>query len=159
MTPLLDCFDSLFRNMEGVFAQTRTFERAARLAYAHILGCGSRTISQWITASGRQNQDWSADYRLFSRSPWERKSLFDPVIAEVAPYFKDQSFITIAGDFTHLSKTGKKIPNVQCIRDPMSPPFHVNLIYGLRFIQLAAVIPNYRIDASRSTSNLSLIHI
>jgi hypothetical protein len=43
--------------------------------------------------------------------------------------------IVLAGDFTHLPKSGKQIPQRHCMRDPLSPPFHVNLIYGLRFFQ------------------------
>jgi len=35
----------------------------------------------------------------------------------------------------HLPKSGKQIPQRHCLRDPLSPPFHVNLIYGLRFFQ------------------------
>ena len=46
-----------------------------------------------------------------------------------------------AGDFTHLPKTGKHIPHVTCMRDPMSPAFHTNLIYGLRFLQLTLLCP------------------
>ena len=33
------------------------------------------------------------------------------------------------------------------MRDPMSPPFHVNLIYGLRFIQYTLLLPLYENSA------------
>ncbi len=29
-------------------------------------------------------------------------------------------------------------------RDPLSPPFHVNIMYGLRFLQASALLPLYR---------------
>jgi hypothetical protein len=49
--------------------------------------------------------------------------------------------IVVAGDFTHLVKSGKHIPQLYCMRDPLSPPFHVNLIYGLRFFQVTVLCP------------------
>ena len=49
--------------------------------------------------------------------------------------------IVLAGDFTHLVKSGKQIPQLHCMRDPLSPPFHPNLIYGLRFFQVTVLCP------------------
>lgn len=81
---------------------------------------------------------------FFSRSPWKHQRLFEAPIAAGLEYFAGRDHIAVAGDFTHLPKTGKKIPNVHCMRDPMSPAFHVNLIYGLRFIQYTLLLPLYR---------------
>jgi len=53
----------------------------------------------------------------------------------------------VTGDFTHLAKTGRQIPNVHGRREPMSPPFHVDLIYGLRFIQYLLLPPLYQNSA------------
>src|SRR5262245_24886079 len=33
-----------------------------------------------ICFNNRQHQDWSADYKLFSRSPWDARALFAPVV-------------------------------------------------------------------------------
>ena len=52
--------------------------------------------------------------------------------------------IWIAGDHTHLRRTGRHIAGVHTIRDPMSPPWHVNLISGLRFFHLAVVVAPWR---------------
>jgi hypothetical protein len=49
--------------------------------------------------------------------------------------------VVLAGDFTHLPKSGKHIPQVSCMRDPLSPAFHTNLIYGLRFLQITLICP------------------
>lgn len=143
MTPLLDTLIDLIGRWEDGFSQQRTFSRVIRLALSQVLAPGVRTISRLIAACGLDQRDWSADYRVFSRSPWQPRRLFEPIIAEGLGYFAGRSHITLAGDFTHLPKTGRKIPNVHCMRDPMSPPFHVNLIYGLRFIQYTMVLPLY----------------
>ncbi len=143
MTPLLDALLSLLHRWEHSFSQQRTFARAVRLALAQVLAPGVRTISRVIAACGLDQQDWSADYRVFSRSPWQQRHLFVPLIHEGAGYFSGRDYLSLAGDFTHLPKTGKHIPNVHCMRDPMSPAFHVNLIYGLRFVQYTMLLPLY----------------
>ena len=49
--------------------------------------------------------------------------------------------LVTALDDTRLPKSGRKIPGVGYGRDPMSPPFHVNLVLGQRFVQLSAMVP------------------
>lgn len=143
MTPLLDALLDLLVCWKNVFCQQRTFLRSVRLALAQVLAPGSRTISRLIAACGLDQRDWSADYRLYSRSRWQQRALFAPVIQEGLRYFSDRDYVAAAGDFTHLPKSGKHIPGVRWMRDPMSPPFHVNLIYGQRFIQYTLLLPLY----------------
>ncbi|MCP4205952.1 MAG: hypothetical protein GY767_02740, partial [Shimia sp.] len=45
---------------------------------------------------------------------------------------------------TRLKKTGRCIPQASYHRDPMSPPFHVNLMLGLRFLQASLLVPLHR---------------
>ena len=89
---------------------------AARLALAQVLAPGCRTISRMIAACGLDQRDWSADYRVFSRSPWQQRGLFEAPIAAGLEYFEGRDHIAVTGDFTHLAKTGKHIPNVRCMR-------------------------------------------
>jgi hypothetical protein len=99
-------------------------------------------VARVLAATGRDQGDWSTEYRLFSRSPWTMRDLFFPVLQGALPFAgpADQP-IVLAGDFTHLPKSGKHIPQVHCMRDPLSPPFHTNLIYGLRFFQVTVLCP------------------
>lgn len=50
----------------------------------------------------------------------------------------------MAIDDTRLRKTGRSIPQAFYQRDPMSPPFHVNLTLGLRFLQASLLVPLHR---------------
>src|SRR5262245_61490633 len=45
---------------------------------------------------------------------------------------------------TRLRKTGRSIPQAFYQRDPMSPPFHVDLTLGLRFLQASLLVPLHR---------------
>ncbi|MBF8265072.1 MAG: hypothetical protein HW384_936 [Dehalococcoidia bacterium] len=73
-------YSLLDQGWRSVFAQKRSRERA--IGHALALPCimGRRTISRTLCALGRSGQDWSADYKMFSRSRWQAESLFDPVI-------------------------------------------------------------------------------
>jgi hypothetical protein len=67
---------------KGAFAQERSRIRAMELSLGTLCALGRRTLSRSICALGRQHQDWSADYKVFSRSPWEPDQLFTPVVKE-----------------------------------------------------------------------------
>jgi hypothetical protein len=113
-----------------------------RQALGLLCALGSRTVARVLAAMGRDQLDWSTEYRLFSRSPWKSRQLFVPVLREALAFAGPaEEPLVVAGDFTHLPKSGKHIPQVTCLRDPMSPPFHTNLIYGLRFLQLTLLCP------------------
>src|ERR1700722_11762090 len=77
---LLETFDSLLQQWRGVFSRERLFERARRLTFGLLSCLRMHLTSTAICASGRQFQDWSADYRVCSRSPWEPRQLFDVVL-------------------------------------------------------------------------------
>ena len=123
-----------------VFAQQRTWQRAYRLSLSQLACLGRHTLAALICTAGRQWQDWSADYDLFSQSPWHVQRLFDPVIAGTLERLPPPMPIVTALDDTHLPKAGKKTPGVGWRRDPMGPPFQCNLIRAQRFIQMSVVL-------------------
>ena len=138
---LLEAFDDLLQRWRPVFSQQRTFERARRLTFGLLTCLRVHLTSTAICASGRQFQDWSADYRVCSRSPWEPRELFDVVLDHLPDLLPSPEAPVLAAlDDTILKKTGRRIPGVKVLRDPMSPPFHVNFCYGLRFVQVSALV-------------------
>jgi hypothetical protein len=126
-----------------VFRQRRTCQRAQDLSLGTLCSFGRRTISRSICAVGRQHQDWSADYKLFSRSPWNADDLFDPVIRDNLERYPTGP-VVIAFDDTKLPRTGRHVRTAFWQRDPLSPPFHANLLFGLRFLQASVIYPHYR---------------
>lgn len=141
---LLQQFHSLLnRGWRLAFAQARTHERAIEHAVASVCVLGRRTISRSLGALGRSDCDWSADYRMFSRSRWQPERLFDPVLDEYQERYP-KGPVVAALDDTNLRKAGRKIPGACWQRDPLSPPFHMNLLYGLRFLQASLLFPHYR---------------
>jgi hypothetical protein len=138
---LFHTMDSLLLQWRPAFPQQRTFDRVRRLTYG-LLFCQQRHLtSTAICATGRQFQDWSGDYRVCSRSPWDSHDLFKPVIHNAIPLLQPLPAPVLAAmDDTLCKKTGRHIPGVSTGRDPQSPPYHVNLMRGLRFVQTSLLI-------------------
>jgi hypothetical protein len=103
---------------------------------------GRHSITRTLCALGRADKDWSADYKMYSRSRWNPDRLFEPTMDHYLERYPKRP-ITCAIDDTKLHKTGKKIETASWQRNPLSPPFHVNFIYGLRFLQVSALFQHY----------------
>ena len=123
----------------SVFASRASTERAVEHLIATASTMGRRTISRAVTALGRSDQDWSADYKLFSRSRWDARELYVPVMEQGLKLIGNGP-IPIALDDTKLSKSGRNVPGAGWHRDPMSPPFHVNLRWGVRYLQASLLV-------------------
>lgn len=149
---LITAFDELFSNLRPHFQQDRTFERAHDLAYASLFTYGRHTITRLICSKNEQHRDWSADYKFYSMRRWEANDLFFEILKESTQYshWPGDAIVTALDD-TARRKTGKKIPGVATLRDPMSLPYHVNLTPGLRFLQASVIVtPENRLDANRA---------
>lgn len=48
--------------------------------------------------------------------------------------------LVIGLDDTITRKTGRRIPKASTLRDPLSPPYHTNLVWALRFIQAVLLL-------------------
>ena len=122
-------------------ASAPCFQRARRHCLAHLVGFGRHTISSLLRAQNRHQQDWSADYRLYSRERFEAQALFEQVRLAVEQTLGPRQPLVVAMDDSLLRKTGRHIHGVRYQRDPLSPPFHVNLVRGLRVLQISAALP------------------
>ena len=107
-----------------------------------LLTCtGRHTITGMLSAAGREQHDWSADYRVFSRGRFDPSDMFGLVESRLLERLPEGQAVVTALDDTKCRKTGTKIPGVSYQRDPMSPPFHTNFIRAQRFAQLSFMMP------------------
>jgi hypothetical protein len=140
---LLPCWLETVRPWQAVFAQERTWVRAVRQALGSLLVLGRATVSRILWTNGREQKSWSGEYFLHSRAPWNPHALFAPLLKEALAFCPGR-LIGVAVDDTRLKKTGRCIPQAAWHRDPMSPPFHTNLMRGLRFLQASLLLPLHR---------------
>jgi len=99
------------------------------------------TIANLICLCGRAQQDWTADYRLYSRDRVDPQELFQHGLRELHAHLPPNAALVAAIDDTLVRKTGPKIDGVGWKRDPLSPAFQTNLVRGQRFVQLSAAWP------------------
>lgn len=141
------------------FRQQRTGERARRMAISQLACMGRHTVTGLLCTSGRQFLDWSGDYRLFSRDRWEVEKLFVPITAGLLEFLPPGAPLVVGMDDTILEKTGRKIPGTGYRRDPLSPPFHVNFIWGQRFLQLSGMLPATGVPGDARAIPLRFQHV
>jgi len=129
---LLDYLLEQTQRWNSVFAQDRSLARALALAFGILCGVGRRTLTRAICFQGNTQKDWSADYKVFSRSPWDPRALFNPIFQQA---ITDQQLkrIVVSTDDTRVWRNGKHVPQTQWHRDPLGPPFQVNLRWGHAF--------------------------
>jgi hypothetical protein len=108
---------------------------------AYLVGLGRHTISSLLRAQNRHHLDWSADYRFYSQDRFDQDALFDQVRDQILKMLSTDQPLVVAMDDSLLRKTGRKIHGVRFLRDPLSPPFQVNLVRGLRVLQISAALP------------------
>ena len=152
---LVDTYLNILDGWSDLFSQERVYQRALRQSIASLCSAGRRTLSQAICFSGLDQEDWSAEYRLHSKREWDEEELFQPML-ETALEMVSEDVIGVAYDDTQLKKTGKKIRSASWQRDPLSPPFHVNFMWGIRFLQASLILPLYLKDASASPRGIPI---
>jgi hypothetical protein len=137
---LLAAFLDIVADWRPVFPQQRTWQRAVRQALGSLVCLGRRCLTRIIWTNGGQDRSWGAEYFLHSRCQWDPQALFAPILKRALAYCPGR-LVGVAVDDTRLRKTGRCIPQAFYQRDPLSPPFHVNLVLGLRFLQASLLVP------------------
>jgi hypothetical protein len=94
-----------------------------------------------LTASAQQGLDWSAAYRLFEQERFEGEALFAPALRAVCAGLGEPEPLVALMDDTLIRKRGRKIHGAAWKRDPLGPAFCNNFIWGQRFVQLSAALP------------------
>jgi hypothetical protein len=108
---------------------------------AQLVAFGRHTISSMLRAQNRHHRDWSADYRFYSQDRFNEDAVFSRIRWQVEQSVPKSRPLVVAMDDSLLRKTGRKIHGVRFLRDPLSPPFQVNLVRGLRVLQISAALP------------------
>lgn len=134
---LLEKLLKLFARWRPSFNQHRTHERFCALMLWMLCAFGRKTVTSAFGFSGRTQSDWSACYYVFSRAEWEIDSLFEQVFKVGLSTRAPSRFIPAALDDTGKKKCCRQRGQTSWMRDPLSPPFHVNLQQGLRWVHAA----------------------
>lgn len=138
---LLPALRALLFRMARAFTDPRPRPKVLDLALGWLCGPSPKTVTSALDWLDQRQEDWSAAYRLLSQDHWEGSDFFAPVLAEAFALSGDAAApIYAAQDDTLLRKSGRKIPGTAYARDPLSPAFQVNLVWGQRFLQTALLV-------------------
>ena len=116
---------------------------------SHLVCFGRHTITGLLRLQDRTQQDWTADYRFYAEGHFDQDKVFGQVRAQIEGQLAADAPLVVAMDDSLLRKTGRKICGVRYLRDPLSPPFQVNLVRGLRVLQISAAVPQGQEGAAR----------
>ena len=131
----------LWNPCRSAFKRDKSWHRAKALLLSALVCVGRHTITGLLCTSARQFQDWSADYRIFSRARFDPDKIFTVIRRAVLQSLKpDQPIVTTVDD-SILRRTGTRMPGVTYQRDPLGPPFHVNFVRAQRILQISAALP------------------
>lgn len=107
---------------------------------AQLVCLGRHTVTGVKATSGGAFSDWSSDYRLYSQERFDPDALFGVIRGRIHQRLDAAHPFLVAMDDSLLRKRGRKIHGVAYRRDPLSPPFRVNLVPGQRILQVSAAL-------------------
>ena len=140
---LLAAFLAITAQWRPLFPQVRSWKRGLQHALGSLVCLGRRCLTRIVWTNGGQFRSWGAEYLFYSRSQWDPQQLFLPILRQALAYCPGR-YVGMALDDTRLHKTGRCIIQARYHRDPLSPPFHTNLMFGLRFLQTSLLLPLHR---------------
>ena len=111
-----------------------------------------------LCAGAEQFVDWSAAYRLFANERINKDALFAPVRNTVAQRLQPDEPMVVMMDDTLVRKRGRKIPGTGWKRDPLGPHFCTNFVWGQRFLQISAALPDKNVAGRARGLPIDLVH-
>ena len=139
-----------------VFKDSRSREHVREMGVAGIAASMPKTITSLVEFNGiygnpKLNHDnWSASYRLLSTGKWKLQELSWTLLDMALAFTCKDACLFFAVDDTLMRKTGRRIPGCSYARDPLSPPFQTNLIWGQRVICVSILIRSSCTSSYRS---------
>lgn len=137
---MIDEYFKLWNSCRGAFRTRSVWERAARLGTGSLLCLGRHSVTGLISATGMQDKDWSADYRVFEKERIDGEMIFGKIREEVISRLPDNAPLVTFMDDTLMRKKGRKVSGTAWKRDPNGPKFCNNFIWATRFLQISGAL-------------------
>ena len=141
--------DHFFRFLDqlvSIVKDKRTKARLREMAVAVIAAANPKTLTKVIEYNkdygdlDLNHEDWTSTYRALSEGQWSLNDLSYALLDMALEFVEDADVLMVAVDDTLLRKTGRCIPGCSYARDPLSPPFQTNLIWGERTLCVSVII-------------------
>jgi len=96
------------------------------------------------------HHNWSASYRVLSVGKWKQEELSWAILDSALEFIGAGEPVMLAIDDTLLRKTGRRIKGCAYARDPLSPPFQANLVWGQRILCVSVLVRSSGSSAYRA---------
>jgi hypothetical protein len=123
---------NLMNQLKLALPDQRPQRRLVELGIGMLIGGGGPLTH----AIGSRVKDWSAAYRLFSKTEWDADELFRPVIRECVA--RATGMVFAAQDDFIVHKSSRKIASYA--RDPLGPKFRPNFVLAQRFTATSVLL-------------------
>ena len=124
-TSLLDCLRDLLTAAALALADPRPRRKFVHLGLGLLCGQKPKTITSALEWLDQRQEDWSADYRLFSQAHWEAQAAFAPVLTQALSHSScGTQRVYFGQDDTLVRKASRKIPGTTYARDPLTQISH-----------------------------------
>jgi hypothetical protein len=130
----------MINELRPAFKTQQSWEKTRELIYGLINCHGRRTITGALSACGKQFNDWSSFYNVFSKMKIDNEKVMQIIQKNILKEVNNQKYIYAHMDDTTIKKTGKHISGTSWMRDPLGPKFCTNFIWGQRFIQMSLAL-------------------
>ena len=141
---------------KAVFNDVRSKMHVCEMGVASIVAACPKTITSLVefnSAHGNpalNHGNWSASYRLLSTCKWKLKELSWVLLDSALEFIGADEPVMLAMDDTLLRKTGRRIRGCAYARDPLSPPFQANLVWGQRILCVSVLVRSSATSAYRA---------
>ncbi|MBP5300234.1 MAG: transposase [Victivallales bacterium] len=154
--PLLSRFLWYLNMVKAVFNDVRSKMHVCEMGVASIVAACPKTITSLVefnSAHGNpalNHRNWSASYRLLSTCKWGLEELSWVLLDSALEFIGADEPVMLAVDDTLLRKTGRRIRGCAYARDPLSPPFQANLVWGQRILCVSVLVRSSATSAYRA---------
>ena len=154
--PLLSQFLRYLNIARAIFNDARSKMHVCEMGVASIVAACPKTITSLVefnSAHGNpalNHGNWSASYRLLSTCKWKLKELSWVLLDSALEFIGADEPVMLAVDDTLLRKTGRRIRGCAYARDPLSPPFQANLVWGQRILCVSVLVRSSATSAYRA---------
>jgi hypothetical protein len=137
---LIEEIEFIINELRPAFKTQQSWEKAREIIFGSINCHGRRTITGMLSGCGKQFNDWSSFYNLFSKMKIDTDKVLQIIQKFIVEEVDNQKYIYAHMDDTTIKKTGKRIPGTSWMRDPLGPKFRTNFIWGQKFIQISLAL-------------------
>lgn len=135
-------FNQILLNHRLCFKQQRVFEAVCELAHAELAAFSRRTITQLVMVLGRNEEDWSRWYRLFSQRRFDYDKVNNQLLTEALRHVGQDEIFVVGGDGTQTVRSSLKMEGAHYQYNPQSPVFARGIHIAQRWYNLSWLIPS-----------------